>query len=318
MSGELVGLVLASGPPDPLDRLLLVAVGETQRRTTVPGVYQPGALSLDDLAAAICRGRSATAVRLRRLHDAGWLLTDAGGGRGRKTRYRLVLGRFSTTPETVRPGPDSIDVPETVLSGPDSLGAKPSGLRAETVRPGPDTFRNVETPSSRNVPENRPESDPPQADDDDMRDALNGLPAVPWKRDLRTALRTALTDRGHTPASVNAFLRVHFRASFVGDPYAVVLTNLRAVPPAEAAKPKHPDWCGECHEATRLVDTDDGRARRCPRCHPWAHLEAADAATPPAEVAEAVPAAGGEKALTTNGRGHVNPGWLSEYKARTS
>lgn len=29
-----------------------------------------------------------------------------------------------------------------------------------------------------------------------------------------------------------------------------------------------PEWCGECHEGTRMLDLDDGRVARCPRCHP--------------------------------------------------
>jgi len=38
--------------------------------------------------------------------------------------------------------------------------------------------------------------------------------------------------------------------------------------------PKVPPWCGECdpegeaHPALRVVETADGRTRRCPRCHP--------------------------------------------------
>lgn len=52
--------------------------------------------------------------------------------------------------------------------------------------------------------------------------------------------------------------------------------------PADAAGRANPsgspvrvvvDWCGECHEGTRLIDTEDGRAARCPRCHPNAHQE---------------------------------------------
>jgi hypothetical protein len=33
-----------------------------------------------------------------------------------------------------------------------------------------------------------------------------------------------------------------------------------------AAGPRHPPWCGECDETTRLTEDDDGRPKRC-RCH---------------------------------------------------
>ncbi|MCL2582957.1 MAG: hypothetical protein FWE35_10915 [Streptosporangiales bacterium] len=32
--------------------------------------------------------------------------------------------------------------------------------------------------------------------------------------------------------------------------------------------PPKPPWCGECDRRTRLAETDDGRLRRCPVCHP--------------------------------------------------
>ena len=45
-------------------------------------------------------------------------------------------------------------------------------------------------------------------------------------------------------------------------------TNTRAVQKA-AKLAAVPDWCGECESAERrMVELDDGRLARCPRCHP--------------------------------------------------
>lgn len=44
-------------------------------------------------------------------------------------------------------------------------------------------------------------------------------------------------------------------------------TNRRAVQRA-ARIAAVPDWCGSCDEDTRLVELDDGRVGRCPRCNP--------------------------------------------------
>lgn len=38
-------------------------------------------------------------------------------------------------------------------------------------------------------------------------------------------------------------------------------------PHAALKPPPKPPWCGECDEATRLVETGDGMAR-CLACHP--------------------------------------------------
>lgn len=40
------------------------------------------------------------------------------------------------------------------------------------------------------------------------------------------------------------------------------------MPAVEQARPKRPDWCGECDERTRQRENDQGQSYRCPRCHP--------------------------------------------------
>jgi hypothetical protein len=66
-------------------------------------------------------------------------------------------------------------------------------------------------------------------------------------------------------------LVAHLGASPEGvrSPYAVLKSRLADLPEPPARPTPRPPWCGECHEATRLVDTDT-RAMRCPNCHPAA------------------------------------------------
>lgn len=40
------------------------------------------------------------------------------------------------------------------------------------------------------------------------------------------------------------------------------------VPGARAPRAERPEWCGECDDRTRLVETTDDRVQRCPACHP--------------------------------------------------
>jgi hypothetical protein len=37
-----------------------------------------------------------------------------------------------------------------------------------------------------------------------------------------------------------------------------------------SASPARPPWCGQCDQGTRLIELDDDRMARCPRCHPLA------------------------------------------------
>lgn len=61
-------------------------------------------------------------------------------------------------------------------------------------------------------------------------------------------------------------------------PAAVLARYLRdADPQADHPRPDirtaadaAPAWCGACERRTRSVELDDGRTRRCPRCHPHA------------------------------------------------
>jgi len=82
---------------------------------------------------------------------------------------------------------------------------------------------------------------------------------------LKPALRSALAS-GWTAASLAAQLGQG--AEGVRSPYAVLAARLADLPAAPRARPQRPAWCGECHESTRMRETDAGQPYRCPSCHP--------------------------------------------------
>jgi len=85
---------------------------------------------------------------------------------------------------------------------------------------------------------------------------------------------------GHSAADIE---RVLTEARAYRSPAAGVVEQMRALPDLLASQPRSqpvPPWCGECdpegeaHPALRMVETADGRTRRCPRCHPDVVAEA--------------------------------------------
>jgi len=82
---------------------------------------------------------------------------------------------------------------------------------------------------------------------------------------LTPALRSALAS-GWTPEALAAQLGKD--AAGVRSPYAVLAARLADLPAAPPSRPRRPDWCGECHEPTRMRETVDDKLHRCPACHP--------------------------------------------------
>jgi hypothetical protein len=54
------------------------------------------------------------------------------------------------------------------------------------------------------------------------------------------------------------------------DPPALFASVVRRAPWTAEPSIERPEWCGECDEATRLLELADGRSTRCPVCHPLA------------------------------------------------
>lgn len=84
-------------------------------------------------------------------------------------------------------------------------------------------------------------------------------------RRLRGPIRQALT-AGWTPRTLLPVLRND--PGGVRSPYAVLMARLGDLPAAPAARPVRRAWCGRCDQHSRMRETDDDRAYRCPVCHP--------------------------------------------------
>ncbi|SBW21024.1 hypothetical protein FDG2_1868 [Candidatus Protofrankia californiensis] len=93
---------------------------------------------------------------------------------------------------------------------------------------------------------------------------------TPRQRARLATLVTAALAAGWGPAGLREALGAN--PGGVRSPYAVLRTRLADLPdpPTVSSTPaaERPVWCGTCDEVTRLIDLDDGRAGRCPTCHP--------------------------------------------------
>jgi hypothetical protein len=100
-------------------------------------------------------------------------------------------------------------------------------------------------------------------------------PTLQERRRLGERVSQALTE-GAAPDDVVHALTRDLRADQVRTTAVQVVMGRTARPgwaertamvPAPRPEPR-PDWCGECDERTRQIEDPDGRARRCPACHP--------------------------------------------------
>ncbi|AEH08772.1 hypothetical protein FsymDg_1287 [Candidatus Protofrankia datiscae] len=93
---------------------------------------------------------------------------------------------------------------------------------------------------------------------------------TPRQRTRLAPLVTTALAAGWTPSGLRETLGAN--PGGVRSPYAVLRTRLTDLPdpPTTGSAPAvaRPPWCGICNESTRLFELDDGRARRCPTCHP--------------------------------------------------
>jgi hypothetical protein len=86
---------------------------------------------------------------------------------------------------------------------------------------------------------------------------------------LAPAVSAAL-GMGWTPGALAAFTGAN--TAGVHNPYAVLAARLSAELPAPRTRPARPPWCGQCDQATRMLDFHGDAPRPCPRCKKPAHL----------------------------------------------
>ncbi|WP_322754382.1 helix-turn-helix domain-containing protein [Frankia sp. Cas3] len=127
------------------------------------------------------------------------------------------------------------------------------------------------TPSAARVCDRAAGEHPAKADAAGLLAGLGSSWRLTSKQRARLApLVTAALTAGWGPAELREVLGAN--PGGVRSPYAVLRARLADLPapPTVRTTPavERPAWCGACDETTRLVDLDDGRASRCPTCHP--------------------------------------------------
>jgi hypothetical protein len=75
---------------------------------------------------------------------------------------------------------------------------------------------------------------------------------------------TAALDAGWTPQGLAAATGAN--TSGVRNPYAVLAARLSDAELPPPTRLPRPAWCGECDQATRMLDFDSDAPRPCPRC----------------------------------------------------
>jgi hypothetical protein len=206
----------------------------------------------------------------RRLHMAreeGWITVRSGGGRRRSNLYTLVGERFQRGPETVTETVTETlqeRVTETLTPATHTLtraSQNPVAGVTQSPRPPPNTSSSADDkPSPAVIAEVR-------ADDDQTRQALNGIDGVRPTRIIRELVADARS-AGWSASLLNA----HLRGTITNptNPMGCLTAALRDLPAAEPARLARPAWCGLCDERTRQREDRDGNPYRCPDCHPLA------------------------------------------------
>jgi hypothetical protein len=87
-------------------------------------------------------------------------------------------------------------------------------------------------------------------------------------------------------------------AAGIRNPAAVLAARLAPAGLLPPPAPRRPPWCGECDQATRMLDFDGDAPRRCPRCKP----PPANPASTRAEIPGATGAPGGPGRTPAEGR----------------
>jgi hypothetical protein len=265
--------VWANSPTSGNERLVLLALADACSRDDGTGCWPS--------AATIARKANISARTVRRviarLEAGGHAAVHRGGGRA-----------GSTNSYTVRTGvhrPGQTGTPDN-LSGGDNADRPP---RTRSCQGTPDTAVSPEPPPNHHrtgQPRARSEPAgelPAGAAAVDVGEFFDRLAAVSPRclltRGQRRRLGSAVAG---APAAVGA------NAAGIRNPAAVLAARLTParLPPSV---PRRPPWCGDCDQATRMLDFDGDAPRRRPRCKP----PPANPACARAQIDRAIGAPGG-------------------------
>lgn len=284
------------------ERLLLIALALDSYDREPPFTCSPSTTELaarcgwfkSDLTAAVASLEAPRVVRVRGKEELRPALLELERGHGRKrTTYRL---RTEHGPQLwAASGRESLDHNESV-DNPLVVGGIPTTTPDVAVGQMPTATSGRDTPdhndrsgrasgrvSGRADPDHSlslPQEHPPSVvgeaqesapaasvgggNDLDKTLELLGRFAGQSAANCRQAVREQL-DRGWRPEQLAEHVRRGGKVDGAHHPAAALRSRVeRLGPPPAAVAP----WCGACHEKTRVIESPDGPARRCPNCHP--------------------------------------------------
>lgn len=174
-----------------------------------------------------------------------------------------------------RPQLAMLDTADTAASGASDVAAEFPPPDRDTTNPGAAaSAQRQEGATDGSDAHPTPESSP-SADHDSLDVAETVLTRLGRAWPLTDIQRRRLAPRvndailaGWTVTALVRYLAAH--PAGVRAPYAVLSARLEQLPRPRSVSAKHtrPPWCGDCDETTRHVELRDGRAARCPACHP--------------------------------------------------
>jgi hypothetical protein len=274
------------------ERLLLLAIADSADdtgRNAFP--------SVETLAHKIVMSPRTVQRLVARLESAGFIEVRRNLGGRDSNRYRVIMpeptDHQSAIPENWERSEHRTPLePPAESTGGDKLSPRQSGTgdtatsplgRHSSDTPGVTQLCHPTPPVTVLYPSTSDETSPHQATGGGGDQAAHSREASParqvlaqlgpqWRLGTRSVERlegliASALDAGWEMAALAAHLGAN--SDGVKSPYAVLAARLKDLPPRPAARRARPPWCGNCHEPTRLLDTDAG-ARRCPACHPTA------------------------------------------------
>lgn len=260
MSIAVMNWIWTSSPTSGNERLVLLALADACSRDDGTGCW-PSIATIARKANISVR----TVQRvLDRLERDGHLIVHRGqGGAHRSTNSYTVVIHNGCQSDARHPATgDAGDTPGVTQL------RHPTGDTAVTPDP-PGNHQDPPPPAREPGDRSGDHPGPGGGGHEEFHTALG--PAWPLARGQRHRLASRITaalTAGWSPTALAA--HVGANPDGVRSPYAVLASRLADLPDPPARQVRtRPPWCGECDEATRLIEHPaDDTVTRCPRCHP--------------------------------------------------
>jgi Helix-turn-helix domain len=255
--------VWANSPTSGNERLVLLALADACSRDDGTGCWPS--------AATIARKANISDRTVRRviarLEADGHVTVHRGGGRAGSSNSYTVVTVIHSPGQTVTP--DN-------LSGGDTADRPP---RTQPCQGTPDTAVSPEPPPNHQRTaahaglRAEPAAAPPAEEAAGTREFFARLAdrnplwrlTAPQQRRLGPAVAAALA-AGWAPAALVEATGAN--TAGIRNPGAVLAARLSPaqLPPPTASSARRPPWCGQCDQATRMLDYHGDAPRPCPRC----------------------------------------------------